>query len=152
LAADGSQIGIISIEEARQKARETKADLVEISTDANPPVVKLINFKKFKYQEAKKDRASAKKIKKVDIKEIRLSPYIGENDLKIRTDRAREFLEDGNKVRLVVKFTGRQMSHQEFGFQVLGKAFDILSDVGSVELQPKMIGRQIISMVSPAKK
>lgn len=152
LSSDGTQIGIVPIEEARQKALNSKEDLVEISGSADPPVVKLINFKKFRYQEAKKERESIKKVKKVDIKEIRLTPFMGESDFMIRLDRVREFLLEGNKVRLVVRFTGRQMAHPEFGYEMAKKVFDILKEIAVVEQQPRMIGRQIISSLTPIKK
>lgn len=152
LAEDGSQIGVLGIAQARKKSAETGLDLVEISPSATPPVVKLINFKKFRYQEAKKEREALKKVKKVDLKEVRLSPFMGENDFLVKIGRAREFLLGGNKVRLVVKFTGRQLSRQEFGFSVIKKAFDQLADVSAVDMEPKMLGRQIISVVRPSKK
>lgn len=152
IAADGSQIGVVTIQEARLKAAQSKEDLVEISANANPPVVKLINYKKFRYQEAKKEREATKKVKKVDLKELRLTPFMAENDLKMRLDRIQEFLSQGNKVRLVVRFTGRQMAHPEFGFELLTKVYGLLSQVAVVDQPPKMIGRQIISIITPTKK
>ena len=152
LADDGSQIGILPIAEARAKAAATKQDLVEISGNATPPVIKLIDFKKFRYQEAKKDREASKNIKKVDLKELRLTPFMGESDLKMRLERAREFLGDGHKVKLVVRFTGRQMAHPEFGHQLINNVFSQLSDVATVDQSPRMIGRQIISVITPLKK
>lgn len=152
LAADGSQIGVMPIEEARAKASATKEDLVEIASSANPPVVKLINFKKFKYQEAKKEREAAKNVKKVELKEIRLTPFMGENDFNIRMERVKEFLSEGNKVRLVVRFTGRQMSKAAFGFGVLKKAFEALKEISAIDQEPKLIGRQLIGVITPTKR
>lgn len=152
LSSDGTQIGVVTIDEARAKAAQAKLDLVEIAGSADPPVVKIVNFKKFKYQEAKKDREATKKVKKVDLKEIWLKPFMAQNDLQMRIDRIEEFLLAGNKVRIVVRFSGRQMTHQEFGYELLKKVFDTLKEISAVDQPPKMIGRQIICVISPVKK
>jgi translation initiation factor IF-3 len=141
----------VTRDEALQKAREENIDLVEIAASAQPPVVRLINFQKFKYQEAKKEREAARKTKKVDIKEIRLTPFIGKNDLNVRMERAKEFLTQGNKVRLVVRFTGRQMGRQQFGYEVIKKALVILESLATMDSEPKFVGRQLITVLTPLK-
>lgn len=133
-------------------AQESRQDLVEISAEAKPPVVKLIDFKKFKYQEAKKEREAAKKVKKVDLKEVRLTPFMAEGDFQVKVDRIREFVGDGNKVRIVVRFTGRQMGKTEFGFIIMKRAFNAIAEIATVDQEPKLIGRQIISVITPLKK
>src|SRR5688572_24731538 len=107
--------------EALQKAKDEGLDLVEVATHANPPVAKIIDFKKFLYQEEKKKREEKKKAKVSETKEVRLGPFMSDNDLQVMVRRGREFLEDGDKVRLVVKFKGRQITRTEFGYQVVNK-------------------------------
>ena len=124
----GKQIGILSVAEALEKARQTDCDIVEIAPQAKPPVVKLIEFGKFRYQEEKKLKKEKKGAKPSDLKEIRFSPFIGEADYKTRFIRVKEFLEDGHKVRAVVKFKGRQMGSKQFGYNLLGKLVDDLGE------------------------
>ncbi|KKS90361.1 MAG: Translation initiation factor IF-3 [Microgenomates group bacterium GW2011_GWA2_44_7] len=152
ISSDGKQIGVVPIEEARKMAEESNQDLVEISGEAQPPVIKLIDFKKFRYQEAKKEREAAKKVKKVDLKEVRLTPFMAEGDFRVKVERMKEFITEGNKVRITVRFTGRQMGKTQFGFIIMKKAFDALADYATVDQMPKLIGRQIIAVMTPAKK
>lgn len=152
ISSEGKQIGVLPIEEARKMASESRQDLVEISADAQPPVVKLIDFKKFKYQEAKKEREAAKKVKKVDLKEVRLTPFMGDGDFRVKIDHIKEFLAEGNKVRITVRFTGRQMGKTQFGFIIIKRAFDALSEIATIDQEPKLIGRQIITVVTPTRK
>lgn len=152
LNEDGTQVGVVTIDEARQKARELNTDLVEVAPMAKPPVVKLIEFAKFKYQLAKKEAAERKKQKGGELKEVRFTPFMAENDFQVKLRRVREFLEDNNKVRLVVKFTGRQMQHQRFGHDILNKAVAASSDISAVDQPAKLIGRQILMTLTPVKK
>lgn len=152
LDTDGKQIGVISKFEALEKARSQGLDLVEIAPMAKPPVAKIIDFKKFLYQEAKKSREEKKKAKTSETKEVRLGPFMSENDLGVMTRRAREFLEDGNKVRLVVIFNGRQITHPEFGHRVLDKILNDLSNVSKTEREKHLEGRKLICLISPDKK
>ncbi|MBU3935680.1 translation initiation factor IF-3, partial [Patescibacteria group bacterium] len=117
----GGQIGIVSISEARQKAQETGLDLVEIAPKATPPVVKLINFAKFKYQESKKLKAEKKGSKKGELKEVQAKPFIGQGDYQTKLKRTIKFLNSGNKVKLSIKFQGRQIQKPEFGYQLVEK-------------------------------
>lgn len=150
--SEAKQIGILSKFEALEKAKELGMDLVEIAPTAKPPVARIIDFKKFLYQEEKKKREEKKKAKNSETKEVRLGPFMDDNDLNTMVRRAREFLEDNDKVKLVVRFTGRQMAHPEFGHQVIGKAIASLSDVSKIDKDAHFEGRQLISMLSPERK
>ncbi len=150
--SEGKQIGILSKQEALSKAREEGLDLVEIAENAKPPVAKIIDFNKFLYQEAKRKQEEKKKAKTTDTKEIRLGPFMGENDLQTMISRARGFLEDGNKVRFVVKFRGRQIIRTNFGFELLQRIFKNLEDISKVDREPKLEGKQIFSIISPERK
>lgn len=152
LDSEGKQIGVLKKFEALDIAREQGLDLVEVAPTAKPPVARIIDFKKFLYQEEKKRREEKKKAKNSETKEIRLGPFMDDHDLDTMVRRAREFLEGNDKVRLVVRFKGRQMGHPEFGHQVLRKAIDSLSDVSKVDKEAHFEGRQLITMLSPERK
>lgn len=152
LDSEGKQIGVLKKFEALNIAREQGLDLVEIAPTAKPPVARIIDFKKFLYQEEKKRREEKKKAKNSETKEIRLGPFMDDHDLETMVKRAREFLEGNDKVRLVVRFKGRQMGHPEFGHQVLNKAISSLSDVSKVDKEAHFEGRQLITMLSPERK
>lgn len=149
---EGKQIGILTRFEALEKARATGADLVEIAPQAKPPVAKIINYNKFLYQEEKKKREEKKKAKVSETKEVRLSPFISDNDLQVMIRRGRDFIEDGNKVRLVLKFRGRQITHPEFGKAVIGKVVTALNDVSKVEREPHFEGNQLIAILTLERK
>ena len=152
LDKDGKQIGVLSKYEALKKAREDGMDLVEIAPSATPPVAKIIDFNKFVYQEEKKKKEERKKAKTSETKELRLGPFMDDHDLMVVVRRAREFLGDGNKVKFVVKFAGRQITHPEFGEKTLGRVIDELSDISKIEREKHFEGRQLISILSPDKK
>ena len=139
------------LSQALQQAREKGLDLVEVAAKAKPPVCKIVDFKKFKYLEAKKEQAERKKIKKVGLKEIRLAPFIAENDFNFRIERAEKFLKTGDKVKVVVRFHGRQMTKKEFGYELLKKAVERLSPFSKVEMEPKFVGRRLEMVFSPIK-
>ena len=149
---DAKQIGIMSITEARAKAVETGLDLVEIAPKAKPPVVKLIEFAKFKYQEAKKLKAEKRGIHGGELKEIQMTPFIGNQDFATRAKQAREFLTTGNKVRLNIKFQGRQIQRQEFGHKLADRFKEQLADISAPEGEAKLIGKQLIFTLTPVKK
>lgn len=151
LDEEGKQIGVVSKLEALQMAKEKGIDVVEIAGSAKPPVAKLIDFKKFKYQEAKKDRESKKGQKNVGVKEIRLRPFIGQHDFDTRLKRAIEFIDEGNQVKLALFFRGREITRKEFGFDVIKRFITGLPDAKVVR-EPKLEGKQIIAMVVPDKK
>ena len=152
LDADGKQIGLFSKDEALDHAIALGLDLVEVAPLAKPPVAKIIDYKKFLYQEEKKKREEKRKTKVSETKEIRLGPFISDNDLGVVIKRAREFLDEGDKVRMVLKFKGRQITHPEFGHNVMGKVIDSLSDISKVDRDPHLEGKQLIGLISPERK
>jgi translation initiation factor IF-3 len=152
LDAEGKQVGVLSRFEALQKARELGVDLVEVAPMANPPVVRLIDFKKFLYQEAKKKNEEKKRSKISETKEIRLGPFMNEHDLETMIRRGIGFLEDNDKVRLIVKFMGRQIAHPEFGKETMQKVILALSNVSKIERDPHFEGKQLIAILSPERK
>lgn len=140
------------MEEARKKAFAEGLDLVEIAGEAKPPVVKLVDFKKFKYEEAKKERVARRKTHEISTKEVWLGPLISPHDLETRLKRAREFLEEGDRVKLTVRFSGREMAHPEFGHQVLKKSEENLADIALKDGEPKFFGRSLVLSFNPTKK
>jgi translation initiation factor IF-3 len=152
LREDGTQIGIVPLQDALTQASSQGVDAVEIAPQANPPVVKLIDYKKLLYQIAKKERKEKAAAKKVDIKEIRLTPFMAENDFQVRLTRGREFLSEGNKLRVTVKFVGRQLSRKEFGAIMMNKTTSALTDYGTVDQPAKWVGRQYTATLTPSKK
>lgn len=151
LDEEGKQIGVISKIEALQKAKELDLDVVEIAPKAVPPVAKLIDYKKFKYQEQKKERESKKNQKNVGIKEIRLRPFIGQHDFDTRVTQAKSFLEEGNQVKINVFFKGREITRKEFGFNVIKRFLTNLESIKVVK-EPHMEGKALVVMVIPDKK
>jgi len=147
----GKQIGVYLLDEARKKAREEKLDLVEIASGANPPVAKLIDFNKFKYQESKKKREERKK-QKGRLKEIRLTPFIEKADLDFRLKKIEKFLKKGCQVKIVVRFWGRQITKKNFGYQLIDQIAKYVSGWGEVEKNPKLMGKRLIVMFKPIKK
>lgn len=145
--AKGEKIGVMTKDEALRKAREARVDLVEIAPMAKPPVVKIIEFQKFKYEESKKEQAAKKHAKEVELKEIWLTPRIAEHDLMTRLKRVEEFIADNNKVMFRVKFKGREMAHTNLGFELLNKAMGILGDKVGIERDAKLEGRSITLII-----
>ena len=148
----GKQIGIMKLSEAINKAREEEMDVVEITSKAKPPVVKIIEFKKFKYEEDKKERDTRKKTKEIQTKEIWLGPLIGEHDLETRIRHSEDFFRKGDRVKFTVKFMGRQMGHRELGYKVLERVESALIDVAEKDGDPKFIGRRLYLSFQPKKK
>lgn len=148
----GEQLGVVSIRDALAKAEALELDLVEISPNANPPVCKVMDFGKFKYYEQKKAHAAKQKQKQVQVKEIKLRPVTDDHDYNIKLRNAKRFLEDGDKVKFIVQFRGREMAHQELGLRYLERAEQDLLDLVVVESKPKVEGRNAIMIVAPKKK
>ncbi len=150
IAADGKQLGVMTKEKALEAAKKEGLSLVEIAPTANPPVAKIVNFGKFRYQEEKKLRKQLKGAKGGELKEIRLSPFIAENDFKVRFDKISDFLKEKNKVKAVVVFKGRQMGSKRFGYDILNR---IVKDLGeekvAIDMKPKFFGRHLIMIISP---
>lgn len=152
IGPDGKQIGILKREEALDKARGANLDLVEIAPNANPPVVKIIDFTKFKYIEEKKAREERKKEKKgTAIKEIWFTPLIGQGDYRVRLGRVREFLAEHEKVRIVVK-PKRRLPKNDPLYRVLERVLEDIKEIAKVEQEPKMLGRQLVTLVAPVAK
>lgn len=152
IGPDGKQIGLLSREEALRQAHMLDLDLVEIAAGAKPPVARIIDFTKFKYQQDKKLREQKLKEKKgSEQKEIWLTPFMADNDYLVRLGRIKEFLEDGHKVRVIIKFTGRQMVHTEFGHGLTARVTKDTADMARPEGHAKFMGRQLIMMLSPVK-
>lgn len=147
----GEQLGILTKIEALEKAKQLGQDLIEIAPNADPPVAKITDFQKFRYEENKKDRTSKKGSSLGGLKELWLSPRIDEHDLKVRLDRTEKFLKVGHKVKLTVKFKGREMTHPELGHQVLQEALRMLGDKVMVEREPKFEGRKLSMIVGKGK-
>jgi translation initiation factor IF-3 len=152
LDANKKLIGIMTLKEALEKCQELGLDLVEIAPKANPPVVRMIELGKFKYEQEKRLKKEKKGAKGGETKEIRFSPFIAEADFQNRLGRIREFLKDGNKVRIVVKFKGRQMGSKNFGYDIIKR---VIAEVGmeiNVDMEPKFLGRYLASVISPLNK
>lgn len=152
IGADGKQLGVIKTPEAIAKAREEGLTLVEIAARAVPPVAKIVEFGKFRYAEEKKLRKQQKKAKSGELKEIRFSPFIAEQDYETRMKRVREFLEDKNKVKVVVVFMGRQMGSKDFGYGLIRRIVQDLGDGIAMDMEPKFLGRHLVTIVSPVLK
>lgn len=152
LDSENKQIGIMSKFDALKKAKDEGLDLVEIASQAKPPVAKIVDYQKFLYQEEKRKREEKRKAKVATTKEVRLGPFMSDNDLGVMARRAREFLENGDKVRFVVKFRGREITRTDFGLIVVRKVVDLLSDVSKVDKEAKLEGRQMVAIVSPERK
>ena len=149
---EGEQLGVMSIRAALQLAEEAGVDLVEIAPLAKPPVCRVMDYGKFKYQGQKRAHEAKLKQKQVQVKEIKLRPGTDENDYQIKLRNMTRFLEEEDKVKVTLRFRGREMSHQEFGMRQLERIKADLEAVGQVEQMPKMEGRQMIMIIAPAKK
>jgi translation initiation factor IF-3 len=150
LDAQGKQIGILPIQEARDMAQAEGLDLVEIVQKANPPIVKLIKFSKFKYLEKKKLKTRTKK-SGGGLKEVRLTPFIGQKDLETRLEKMQKFLTAGHKVKISIKFVGRQITRPEFGHRLVERLQKDLSEVSVLETKPKLVGKRMYATFSPTK-
>ncbi len=150
IAADGKLLGIITREDALKKAQQLGLDLIEIAPQAKPPVARILDFQKFRYEESKKERA-ARKGSDTTLKELWLSPRIANHDLMVRLKRAEEFLNEGHKVKLTVKFLGREMSHPELGHKVLQKIIDFLREKIIVERESRFEGRRLSVIIGKSR-
>lgn len=151
IGENGEQLGIVSGREAQALANEKNLDLVKISPNANPPVCKIMDFGKFKYEISKKEKESRKKQKVVVLKEVRLRPGIEDNDLRTKAKSAVKFLEAGDKVKVAVRFRGRELGHKEIGYQVINTFVELIGDAGTPDKAPKMEGNSLVLMLEPKK-
>ena len=148
---EGEQLGIVSLREALAAAEDAGLDLVEIAPMAKPPVCKLMDFGKFKYQEQKKAHEARLKQKQVQVKEVKLRPGTDENDYQIKLRNLKRFLDDGDKCKVTLRFRGREMAHQDIGMRQLERIKADLEELGQVEQMPKMEGRQMVMVIAPKK-
>lgn len=149
--ADGEMVGVVNTREAIQMAQDVGLDLIEVSPNADPPVCKILDLGKYKYEQQKKKAEAKKKQRVMDIKELRLRPVIGDHDLEIKLNNAKRFLKDGDKVKFVLKFRGREMSNQELGVNIMNRVQEALAEVGKVEQAAKLEGRSMIMVITPGQ-
>lgn len=147
----GDQIGIMPTKEGIAKAKKQDKDLVLVTGKADPPVAKIIELNKFKYQQQQKRAASRKKARSQDIKEVRFTPFMGEGDFKARLKRVKRFLNDGDKVRLSLLFKGRAITKKEFGYEIFADVIKATKNMAEIEMEPKMMGKKLIAQLMPTK-
>jgi len=152
IGSDGEMIGVLSRDEALSMAEDEGLDLVEIQPQADPPVCKIMDFGKFKFEAQKKASEAKKKTKQVEIKEVKFRPGTDEGDYQVKLRNLRRFIEDGDKAKVTLRFRGREMAHQELGRELLERVEADLAEHGSVEQRPNMEGRQMIMVLSPGSK
>lgn len=149
---DGGQIGIKSIEEARWLADQLELDLVEVAAEARPPVVRMMDYGKFKYEQSVKAREARKKQTRTVIKEVQFRPKIGEADFDVKQRRVERFLGEGDKVKVTMRFRGREVTHPEIGFGILKRLAETVEHLGEIELMPRLDGRQMTMVLAPARR
>ncbi len=146
---NGKNLGIVTREEGLERAQEAGLDLVEISPNANPPVCKILDYGKYKYMAQKKASEARKKQKTVDVKEIKMRPNIDVHDYQVKMKSIRKFFEHGDKVKVTLRFRGREMAHRELGVRLLERVRDEMQEIAKVELEPKLEGRQMMMVLAP---
>ena len=149
--ADGENVGVVTPARAMDMAAEADLDLVEISPNADPPVCKIMDYGKFKYEQQKRESEARKKQKTIEIKEVKLRPGTDDHDFERKVSDAVRFLEGGDKVKVTLRFRGREMAHQNLGREMLEKVADSVEGIGKIESMPKMEGRQMVMMINPTK-
>lgn len=145
----GEMIGVVSLREGLDMAREVGLDLVEVSPNADPPVCKILDFGKFKYEQQKKKNEARKKQRVIEVKEVKLRPNIDEHDYDVKMRNMRRFLDEGDKVKVTLRFRGRELAHQDLGMKVLDRVREELDPIAKVEQFPKMEGRQMVMVIAP---
>jgi len=151
IGADGNQVGVVPIEEALQMAADEGLDLVEISPNVSPPVCRVMDFGKFLYEESKRKQAAKKKQKQIHVKEVKFRPGTEVGDYKVKIRKLVQFLENGDKTKVTMRFRGREMAHREIGLELLKRVEADLSEYGTVEQEPKLEGRQMVMVLGPKK-
>ena len=149
IGADGAQLGIVPVRRALELAEEAELDLVKIVPNAQPPVCKLLDYDKHRYEQSKREKELRKNQKVIEIKEVQLSATIGENDVAIKARNAVKFLQDGNKVKVSIRFRGRQITHTDIGMQVMNDFIERVKDYAVVERRPTMEGRNMLMILAP---
>lgn len=148
---NGEQLGVVPLENAMNLAIDRNLDLVKIAPGSKPPVCKLMDYSKYQFDQKKKEKEARKKQKTMEVKEVRLSPNIGDHDFQVRVRSAQKFLEEGNKVKASVRFRGREMTHTDLGKEVLSKFAELMSEVSVVDKPAKMEGRSMVMFLAPKK-
>lgn len=148
IGENGEKLGVVSLHEALDKATEKNLDLALVAPNGNPPVCKIMNYGKYKFEQAKKEKESKKKQKVLEVKEIRVTPNIEEHDFGFKSKNAKKFIQDGNKVKITVRFRGREVNNVKSGEVVLKKFIDALEDVAVVEKQPKLEGKNMFTILA----
>ncbi|QCE33823.1 translation initiation factor IF-3 [Acetobacteraceae bacterium] len=151
VAANGDMVGILPIREAISRAYAEGMDLLEISPTATPPVCKILDYGKFKYEQQKKKNEARKKQKVIELKEVKIRPGTGEHDFQVKLRAVQSFLEAGDKVKVSLRFKGREMAHQELGVKIMERLREEIGEVGKAELMPKLENRQMIMVLAPTK-
>lgn len=149
IGPEGEQVGIFSVKEALRMAQEKELDLVEISPNAKPPVCRIMDYGKFRYEQSKREKETKKKQKIIAVKEVKIRPNIEDHDLNVKTKNAIKFLTEGDKVKVTLMFRGREMAHAELGKQLMNRVADMTRDVANVERHPKVEGRNMIMILTP---
>ncbi len=146
---DGEMMGVVTTREALRTAEEAGLDLVEISPNADPPVCKILDYGKYKYEQQKKAAEARKKQKTVDVKEIQIRPMIEDHDYQVKLRAAKRFLEEGDKVKVTLKFRGREMAHTKLGLDLVKRMIEDIGPIGKVDAEPRMEGKQVMTVLSP---
>lgn len=144
-------VGVLSQKEALERAYRAGLDLVEVSPNADPPVCKILDYGKYKFEEQKRRAEMRKKQKIIEIKEVQLRPGIDKHDFEVKMRSARKFIDDGDKLKVTLRFRGRELSHQELGMDVLNRVKETLQDIAKVEHDPKFEGKRVIMILAPLK-
>ncbi|MEO0751352.1 MAG: translation initiation factor IF-3 [Pseudomonadota bacterium] len=152
IGAEGENIGVVSPERGMELAEAAELDLVEISPNASPPVCKIMDYGKFKYEQQKRESEARKKQKIIEVKEVKFRPNTDTHDYDVKMRNVTRFLENGDKVKVTLRFRGREMAHQDLGRELLHRVADDIEGLGKVENMPKMEGRQMIMIIAPAGK
>ncbi|WP_437342632.1 translation initiation factor IF-3 [Ruegeria arenilitoris] len=149
MGAEGENVGVVHPAKAMQMAADAGLDLVEISPNANPPVCKIMDFGKFKYEQQKRESEARKKQKIIEVKEVKFRPNTDTHDYDVKMRNVFKFLENGDKVKVTLRFRGREMAHQNLGRELLERVAEDIKEIGKIENMPKMEGRQMIMMIGP---
>ncbi|HLR12592.1 MAG TPA: translation initiation factor IF-3 [Burkholderiaceae bacterium] len=152
IGMDGEQIGIVKLAEALRQSEEHEVDLVEIAPDARPPVCRLMDYGKFRYQEQKRQQEARARQKIIQVKEVKFRPATDEGDYQVKMRNVHRFIDEGDKVKVTLRFRGREMAHQELGMRVLERVRDDMEETAQVESMPKLEGRQMVMVLAPRKK
>ncbi|MBV4395819.1 translation initiation factor IF-3 [Advenella alkanexedens] len=152
IGLEGEQLGVVKTLEAIRMAEQADVDLVEIAPNASPPVCRLMDYGKFKYQEQKRQQEAKAKQKVIQVKEVKFRPATDEGDYQVKLRNLRRFIDDGDKAKVTLRFRGREMAHQELGMRVLERIREDLGDTVQVEAMPKLEGRQMVMVLAPRKK